>query len=128
MLALPSQEVDMAYYDFMVVPLSRSKLRAYKALVKESAKAWKECGAVSYVECIADDVKPGKITSFPQSVKLKKGEVVGTAIVEFKSKAHRAAVWKKIMKHPFMVNFDMKKAPFDGKRMFFGGFKPIGGY
>ncbi len=115
----------MAYFEMMVTPVPKSKVAAYKALAKKSGKVWKKHGAVSYAECLADDVKPGKVTSFPQSVKLKKNEIVATAIIGFKSKAHRMAVWKKIMKDPFMANFDMKTAPFDGKRMIFGGFKPI---
>jgi uncharacterized protein YbaA (DUF1428 family) len=115
----------MAYFDFMVTPVPKSKVAAYKALAKKSAKMWKKHGAISYAECIGDDVKPGKLTSFPQSVKLKKNEVVATAYIGFKSKAHRGQVWKKIMKDPFMASFDMKKAPFDAVRMFFGGFKPI---
>ncbi len=115
----------MAYFDLMVIPIPKKKLAAYKALVKKSAKAWKECGALGYMECVADDVKPGKVTSFPQSVKLKSGETVGVAYVLFKNKAHRAATWNKMMKHPFMTSMDMKVMPFDGKRMFFGGFKPL---
>jgi uncharacterized protein YbaA (DUF1428 family) len=118
----------MAYFDFMVTPVPKSKLAAYRAMAKKSAKLWKKHGAISYAECIADDVKPGKLTSYPQSVKLKKNEVVATAYIGFKSKAHRGQVWKKIMKDPFMANFDMRKAPFDGKRMFYGGFKPIIAY
>lgn len=118
----------MTYFDFMVTPVPKRKVAAYKALAKKSAKIWKTHGAISYAECIADDVKPGKVTSFPQSVKLKKDEVVATAYIGFKSKAHRGQVWKKIMKDPFMANFDMKKAPFDGRRMFFGGFKSVAGF
>jgi uncharacterized protein YbaA (DUF1428 family) len=118
----------MAYVEIMVTPVPRSKVAAYKALAKKSAKAWKKCGAIAYSESIADDVKPGKVTSFPQSVKMKKNETVATCVITFKSKAHRAAVWKRLMKDPFMANFDMKKAPFDGKRMFFGGFKEVASY
>jgi uncharacterized protein YbaA (DUF1428 family) len=115
----------MAYIDFMVTPVPKAKLKAYKALCKKSAAVWKKCGALGYAECLEDDVKPGKVTSFPQSLKLKKGEVVVAAYVIFKNKAHRAQVWKKIMADPWMANYDMKKAPFDAKRMFFGGFKPL---
>jgi uncharacterized protein YbaA (DUF1428 family) len=115
----------MAYFDMMVCPVPKSKLAAYRALSKKSAKIWKRHGAVGYAECLADDVKPGKVTSFPQSVKLKKGETVSTCVITFKSKAHRAVVWKKLMKDPFFADMDMKKMPFDGKRMFFGGFKEI---
>jgi uncharacterized protein YbaA (DUF1428 family) len=89
-----------------------------------------ECGALEYNECVADDVKPGKLTSFPQSVKLKAGETVIFAWVAYKSRAHRDQVNAKVMKHPKMLKMiaDMKakkKMPFDDKRMFWGGFKAI---
>lgn len=115
----------MPYIDFMVVPVPKKKLQAYRALCKKSAAVWKKHGAIGYAECLEDDVKPGKVTSFPQSLNLKKGEVVVASYIMFKSKAHRTAVWKKIMKDPFMANYDWKTAPFDAARMFFGGFKPI---
>ena len=115
----------MAYYDFMVIPIPSANLKAYRAMVKKSAAAWKRCGALSYIEAVADDVKAGKTTSFPQSVKAKPDETVGCAFLVFESKAKRNAAWKKIMQDPFMKEFDAKTMPFDGKRMFFGGFKPI---
>lgn len=115
----------MAYIDYMVVPVPLARLAEYKALARKSAKLWKKHGALGYSECIAEDVKPGKHTSYPQSVKLKADEVVGACHITFRSKAHRNAVWKKIMADPFMASYDMKNAPFDGKRMYFGGFKTI---
>ncbi len=118
----------MAYMTVMVLAVPTKKMAAYKKLVKQSAAAWKRCGANSYCEMIGHDVKPGKLTSFPQAVKLKKGEKVGCAYLTFKSKAHADKAWKKMMKDPFMVNFDPKTMPFDGKRMFWGGFKTIGGF
>ncbi len=118
----------MAYFDFMVVPVPKAKLAAYRALVKKSTAAWKRCGALAYVEALADDVKPGKVTSFPQAVKLKPDEVVVCAYLVFESKAHRNKVWKKIMQDPFMKDYDWKQSPFDPKRMFFGGFKQLGGF
>jgi uncharacterized protein YbaA (DUF1428 family) len=118
----------MSYIDFMVIPVPKAKLRAYKSLVKKSAAAWKRVGALAYVEAIADDVKPGKKTSFPQALKLKSDEVAGCAYLIFESKAHRNRCWKLMMKDPFMTAFYGKKMPFDGKRMFFGGFKKIAGF
>lgn len=117
----------MAYFDFMVIPVPTSKLAAYRALVRKSAEAWKRCGALAYVEALADDVKEGKTTSYPKSVKLKADETVVCAYLLFESKAHRNRAWKAMMKDPFMTGFDPKTMPFDGKRMFFGGFKKIGG-
>ncbi len=113
------------YFDFMVIPIPTANLKAYKAMVKKSAAAWKRAGALAYLEAIADDVKPGKMTSFPQAVKAKEGETVGCAYLVFKSKAHRNSCWKKMMEDPFIKNYDPKTIPFDGKRMFFGGFKPL---
>ncbi len=118
----------MAYFDFMVIPAKADRMGDYKKLVTKSAKVWKKCGALSYAECVADDVKPGKSTSFPRSLKLKTDEVAVVAFIGFKSRKHRDQVWARMMKDPFMAGFDMKAAPFDGKRMFFGGFKRIGGY
>ena len=77
----------MAYVDVMVVPFKATNLKAYKKLVKDSAAAWKRAGAVGYHEMLEDDVKPGKVTSFPQSVKLKKGEKIGCAYLIFKKQS-----------------------------------------
>jgi len=85
-----------------------------------------ELGALQYVECVADDVKPGKWTSFPQSVKLKKGEVVVFSYIVYRSRRQRDRIMKKIMVEPrFKKYMDPKNMPFDGKRMFWGGFKAM---
>ncbi len=118
----------MAYFDFMVTPAKLDRMAEYKKLVSKSAKLWKKCGALTYMECVAEDVKPGKTTSFPQSLKLKSDEIVVVALIGYKSRKHRDQVWAKVMKDPFMANYDMKSAPFDAKRMFFGGFKKLGGF
>ena len=87
---------------------------------------WKEHGALEFRECAADDVKKGKVTSFPQSVKLKAGETVFFSWIVYKSRSHRDQVLKKVMKDPRMAPMmDPKKLPFDGMRMFWGGFKTI---
>jgi uncharacterized protein YbaA (DUF1428 family) len=75
---------------------------------------------------VADDVKPGKYTSFPQSVKLKPGETVIFSWIVFKSRPHRDSVNAKVMKDPRLAEMmDPKALPFDGKRMFWGGFKVL---
>ena len=116
----------MNYVDGFVTPVPRKKLAQYLRMAKLGGRIWKEHGALEYVEAVADDVKPGKHTSFPQSVKLKKGEVVVFSFVEYKSRKQRDRIMKKIMVEPrFKKYMDPKKMPFDGKRMFWGGFKPI---
>jgi uncharacterized protein YbaA (DUF1428 family) len=115
----------MAYIDFVVSPVPKDRLADYKKLAQKTAKIWIKLGALSVTECVEDDVKPGKTTSFPQSLKLKPGELVTTTMITFKSRKHRDASWAKMMKDPFMANFDMKSAPFDAKRMYYGGFKTL---
>ena len=112
------------YVDAIVVPVPKKKLSAYRAMARRSGKVWREHGALEYLECVADDVKPGKHTSFPQSVKLKPGETVVLAYVVYKSRAQRDRVMAKVMKDKRLADMmDPKNMPFDGKRMFWGGFK-----
>jgi len=116
--------MDMAYVDGFVVPVPKKNLAAYRRLARKAGKIWREHGALEYTECVADDVKPGKLTSFPQSVKLKTGETVVFAWIVYKSRAHRDRVNAKVMKDPRLAKMMNPKAlPFDGKRMFWGGFK-----
>ena len=112
------------YVDGFVVPIPKKNFAKYQAIAKLFGKVCREHGALEYVECVAVDVKKGKITSFPQSVKLKAGETVVFSYVVYKSRAHRDAVNKKVMKDPRITKMmDPKKLPFDGMRMFWGGFK-----
>jgi uncharacterized protein YbaA (DUF1428 family) len=114
------------YVDGFVVPVPKKNLAAYCAMARKAGKVWREHGALEYVESMADDVKPGKWTSFPQSVKLKKGETVIFAYVVYRSRAHRDRVNAKVMKDKRMAPMMNPKAlPFDGKRMFWGGFKVL---
>ena len=116
----------MAYVDGFVLPVPKRKLEAYRRIARLAGKVWREHGALAYVESAADDVKPGKHTSFPQSVKLKAGETVVFSYIVYKSRAHRDRVNAKVMKDPRLKPMmDPKAMPFDGKRMFWGGFKVI---
>jgi uncharacterized protein YbaA (DUF1428 family) len=108
------------------VPVPKKKLQAYRRMAQTAGKIWREHGALEFRECVADDVKPGKWTSFPQSVKLKAGETVVFSYIVFKSRAHRDRVNAKVMKDPRLARMmDPKPWPFDGKRMFYGGFKVL---
>ena len=116
----------MAYVDGFLLPVPRENLALYKKISRACGKVWKDHGAIQYVECVADDVKPGKWTSFPQAVKLKPGEVVIFSWATFPSKKVRDRANKKIMADPRIAALmDPKNLPFDGKRMFWGGFKPF---
>jgi uncharacterized protein YbaA (DUF1428 family) len=113
------------YVDGYVLPLPKANLAAYRRMARSAGKVWREHGALEYVECIADDVKPGKSTSFPQAVKLKPDEVVVFAWITYPSRAARDRVNTKVMNDPRMAKM-MKATPsFDGKRMFWGGFKTL---
>ena len=115
----------MAHYvDGFVVPVPQRNLDAYRRLAAQAGRIWMEHGALQYWECAGDDVKPGKVTSFPQSVQLKDGEIVVFSWIVYKSREHRDAVNAKVMEDPRMKDMmDPKKMPFDGMRMFFGGFR-----
>ena len=116
----------MHYVDGFVLPVPKKKLKDYVKIAKLAGKVWKDHGAIDYVECAADDVKVGKRTSFPRSVKLKRGEIVVFSWITYKSRADRDRILKKVMKDKRLANMmDPKKMPFDGKRMFWGGFAPI---
>jgi len=116
----------MAYVDGFVVPVPKRSRQAYERMARKAGKVWLDHGALEYRECIADDVKPGKHTSFPQSVKLKKNEVVWFSWVVYKNRKHRDRVMGKVMKDKRLASMmDPKKMPFDGKRMFWGGFETV---
>ena len=114
----------MAYVDGFVLPVPKRKTDAYRRVARKAGRIWREHGALAYVECMADDVKPGKRTSFPQSVKLKPGEAVWFSWIVYKSRRHRDSVLKKVMSDKRLKPMMNPQAmPFDTRRMFFGGFK-----
>jgi uncharacterized protein YbaA (DUF1428 family) len=119
--------MDMAgkYVDAFVVPLRKSDIEAYKQVAEAAGRVWKEYGALDYVECIADDVKPGKVTSFPQAVKLEDDEVVVVSWIVYESREQRDRVNAAVMDDPRIKDMEPKSMPFDGMRMFWGGFRVL---
>jgi uncharacterized protein YbaA (DUF1428 family) len=114
------------YVDGFVLPVPRKNVNAYRRIAQKAGRIWREHGALEYIECVADDVKPGKLTSFPRSVKLKPGETVCFSWIVYKSRAHRDRVNAKVMKDPRLASMmDPKSLPFDGTRMIYGGFKAM---
>ena len=112
----------MPYVDGFIVPVKKDRIEDYKALARKAGDVWMEHGALSYVECIADDTPYGEVTSFPRSVQAGDDETVVFSWATYRSRAHRDAVMKKVMADPRMKG-DMSTMPFDAKRMIFGGFK-----
>ncbi len=116
----------MSYVDGFLVPVPKKKLAAYRSMAAKAGKIWLEHGALEFRECIADDVKWGKRTSFPRSVKQKSGETVFFSYIVYKSRADRDRINAKVMKDKRLAKMmDPKAMPFDAKRMIWGGFKTV---
>ncbi len=116
----------MAYVDGFIVPVPKKNVEAYRRIARKAAKVWRDHGALDYKECVADDVKMGKWTSFPRSVKKKPNETVIFAYIVYKSRAHRDKVNAKVMKDERIAKMMTPGAmPFDAKRMIYGGFNVI---
>lgn len=113
------------YVDGFVLAVPKAKHAEYLKMARLGKKVWLDHGALEYCESVADDVQPGKHTSFPQAVKLKADEEVWFAFAVYKSRRHRDQVIKKVMADPRMAAYGPKNMPFDGKRMIFGGFKAV---
>jgi len=116
----------MSYVDGFVVPVPKKKLAAYRKMALKASKVWRDHGALEVCECVADDVKVGKWTSFPRSVKLKRDETVVFSYIVYKSRKQRDAVMAKVMKDKRLAEMmDPSAMPFDAKRMIYGGFNTI---
>lgn len=116
----------MRYVDGFVLPVPKKNLEAYRRMAQKAGKIWREHGAIDFRECVVDDVKVGKLTSFPRSVKLKRGETVVFSWIVYKSRADRDRINAKVMKDPRLADMmDPKAMPFDAKRMIYGGFKVL---
>src|SRR5512133_3519100 len=103
--------VDMRYVDGFVVPVPKKNLQAYRRMAKTVGKVFRSHGALEFREYVADDVKVGKWTSFPRSVKLKPSETVVFSWIVYKSRAHRDRVNAKVMKDKRIAGMDMKDMP-----------------
>lgn len=108
------------------MPLPKKNLDAYREVARKAGAIWREHGALQFRECIEDDVKPGKFTSFPQSVDLREDEIVVFSWIVYASRAARDEINDKVMNDPRMADMMKPEAmPFDGKRMIYGGFEML---
>jgi len=120
------EECAMLYVDGFIVAVPKKNLAAYATLSKKCGKIWREYGALDYREWVAEDVKVGKLTSFPRSVKLKPGETVVFSWITYKPRAKRDRINAKVMADPRLTSMmDPKSMPFDAKRMIYGGFESL---
>lgn len=113
------------YADVYLLPIDEENVPAYKKIASAAGKLFIKHGALKYREYVASDLNTQDVVPFPKIVKLKPGETIVYASVEFKSEAHRNSVMKKVMVDPEMTAMMPKdaKPPFDYKRMVYGGFK-----
>jgi uncharacterized protein YbaA (DUF1428 family) len=108
------------------MPLPKANVERYRDIATRAGELWKEHGALDYVECIAEDVKMGEVTSFPQSVKLEDDELVVFAWITYESREHRDEVNKKVMEDERMKEFmESGDDVADYKRMVYGGFEVL---
>jgi uncharacterized protein YbaA (DUF1428 family) len=112
----------MPYVDGFVLAVPKDKLDAYKEMARVGGDVWMEHGALSYVECIADDVPYGELTSFPRAVQAKDDEIVVFSWITYASRAARDEINRKVMADP-RLSQSQWEMPFDGKRMIYGGFE-----
>jgi len=117
-------EGETGYTDGFVAPVPIGKREAYREMAQKAAGIFTEYGAVRVVEGWGDDVPDGQVTDFRRAVKAEDGENVVSSWIEWPSKAVRDAGWGKVMADPRMQP-DHENMPFDGKRMFWGGFAPM---
>ncbi len=114
----------MSYVDGYVIPVKKSKVKAYAKMARMGLQMWMRHGASDYKECVLDDAKVFCGPGFAKGIRAKPGETVFFSFIVYKSKAHRDRVNKKVMK-------DMEKCgmppeiPFDMKRMLYAGFRTV---
>lgn len=113
------------YVDGFVLPVPKQKVEDYRRLAQQAGEIWREYGALEYIECVADDVKPGELTSFPQSVQLKDDETVVFSWIVYESREQRDLINEKVMNDPRLSNMSPESMPFDMKRMIWGGFRTL---
>ena len=113
----------MPYIDGFLLPVPRRKVRAYLEMSRKAGRIWREHGALEYRECVGDDLNIKNMTGFPKVLKTKRGETVVFSWIVYKSRAHRDAVNKKVMKDERIASMMAPKdMPFDVRRMAMGGF------
>lgn len=112
----------MPYVDGFVLAVPKAKIEAYKDMARLAGSVWMEHGALSYVECIGDDVPYGELTSFPRAVQATDDEIVVFSWITYPDRASRDSINAKVMADPRLKG-SPQDMPFDGKRMIFGGFQ-----
>jgi len=112
-----------SYTDGFVVPVPEAKREAYRELAAKMAKVFRKHGATHVIEAFGDDVPKGEVTDFYRAVKAEDGEGIVFSFIEWPDKSTRDEAWKAIMSDESLK--PEGEMPFDGKRMFWGGFDNV---
>ena len=112
----------MPYVDGFLLAVPKANIERYKEMARTAGEVWMELGALSYVECFADDVPYGELTSFPRAVQAKEDETVVFSWITYESRSRRDEINSKVMADPRLAGEEWRDV-FDGKRMIFGGFE-----
>ena len=115
----------MPYVDGFIIAVPKANVEAYKKMATLGRDVWMEYGALSYVECVGDDVPYGELTSFPRAVQARDDEIVIFSWITYESREKRDEINQKVMADPRMGAYGPQNMPFDGKRMSFGGFQSV---
>lgn len=111
------------YTDGIVLAVPHANKDAYQAMAEKTAAIFQKNGAVRVIEGWGDDVPDGSVTDFRRAVKAKEDENVVYSFIQWPDKITRDTAWEKIMADPTMQPDG--EMPFDGQRMFWGGFTPL---
>lgn len=114
----------MSYVQGFLAAVSSDRKDDYKRHAEAAWPIFEKLGCLSMQENWGVDVAPGKVTSFPQAVKLEEGEVVIFSWMIWPDRATCDAAWEKMMSDPDLMA-GMEDMPFDGMRMMWGGFEPL---
>jgi len=114
----------MRYVDGFLLAVPKKNLAAYRKMAEMGKRMWIRHGALQYVECVGDDLKPSFGLPFPKLMKLKPGEIPVFSWIVYKSRVHRDQVYAKVMGDPAMEKMT-RKMPFDPNRMAYAGFKVL---
>jgi uncharacterized protein YbaA (DUF1428 family) len=114
------------YIDGFVIPIATENIPAYQEMAAQAAAVWKEHGALEYVEAVGDDLAVEQQVPFPRMAGAHTGETVILSYIVYQSREHRDAVNAKVMADPrIQAMCNPEDAPFDFKRMAYGGFRTI---
>ena len=112
------------YVDLYVLPVPKKIIPLYRKISSVMGKIMRSHGCLNYREFMGDDFNAPHLSPLTL-VKIKKGEVLVFAVTEFRTKAHRNQVLKKVMADPRVKKICSQPMPFDHSRMVYGGFKTI---